>query len=75
MTQTERLVEYLRHHPGASSLDIIQACQIVNTTGRISDARQAGHRIDAVRDDRGVWRFYLKEPEPVGAWVQTSWTE
>lgn len=42
MTQTDRLIRYLRRNPGASSLDITLDCAIVNTTGRISDARARG---------------------------------
>jgi hypothetical protein len=38
-TQTERLIRYLRSNPGASSLEIVRDCLIVNTTGRISDIR------------------------------------
>ena len=39
MTQASRLREYLRTHPGASSLEIQLAMRITNATGRISDLR------------------------------------
>lgn len=61
MTQTDRLLAYLRSRPGASSLEIVQDLRIVNTTGRISDLRAAGHTIEATRDRWGVYRFTLVE--------------
>lgn len=61
MNQTTRVVEYLRDNPGASSLDIIRDLAILNTTGRISDARAEGYQIDAWRARDGVWRFRLVE--------------
>lgn len=61
MTQTQRLVAYLTEHPGATSMDLMQYLRIVNTTGRISDARKEGHVIECVRED-GRFRFYLSEP-------------
>ena len=61
MTQTQRLVRYLREHPGATSMDLMRALNVVNTTGRISDARKEGHVIECVRED-GRFRFYLREP-------------
>jgi Helix-turn-helix domain len=68
MTQVDRLYAYLRTHPGASSLDIVRDCGIVNTTGRISELRQAGHPVLVERVD-GVYRYrLLKEPVQLGAW-------
>ena len=45
-TQAERLLTWLRQNPGSSSLDITLALRIVNTTGRISDLRASGLRIE-----------------------------
>ena len=59
-TQAERLHEYLLTHPGASSLEITQALALVNVTGRISDLRAAGVRVEDRRED-GVHRYYLVE--------------
>lgn len=67
-TQTDRLVRYLRRHPGASSLDIVNDCRILNTTGRISDARREGHVIDCRRVD-GVARYWLREAPTQLAWT------
>ena len=63
MTQTERLLRFLRANPGASSLEITQALALVNVTGRISDLRKEGHVIEA-RRDRGVYRYQVIE-QPV----------
>ena len=62
-TQPERLLRYLRANPGASSLEIVRDCLIVNTTGRISDLRAAGHRIDCRKRKDGYDGFYLVEAE------------
>jgi hypothetical protein len=59
ITQTDRLLAYLESHPGASSLEITQALAIINVTGRISDLRASGHRIEDRRDSRGVHRYYI----------------
>ena len=62
-TQVARLVAYLREHPGATSMDLMRALNVVNTTGRISDARNDGYTIDCRREG-GRFRFYLTgEPE------------
>lgn len=60
-TQCERLLAYLRAHPGASSLEITLDLGIVNVTGRISDLRAQGHDIVCVKE-RGVARYRLVEP-------------
>lgn len=61
MTQTDRLIRWLRKNPGSSSLEITVALRVVNVTGRVSDARKEGHVIECVRVD-GVARYYLREP-------------
>ena len=59
MTQTDKLVRYLRDHPGATSLEITLAIDCVNVTGRVSDARAEGFVIECKRrvaDHRqGYW--------------------
>jgi flagellar basal body rod protein FlgF len=62
MTQTERLIEYVRSHPEASSLDITLACGIVNVTGRVSDARAQGVDIVCVRRFDGRQGYVVREP-------------
>lgn len=57
-TQKQRLLDYLQAHPGASSLEITQATYIINVTGRVSDLRAQGHRIEDRREG-GVHRYYL----------------
>ena len=65
MTQTQRLIEFLETHPLASSLEITLACDIVNVTGRVSDARAAGVQIRCERRSDGRQGYVLIEPEPV----------
>jgi Helix-turn-helix domain len=74
MTQNENLLNFLkcRGSNGASSLEIINNCGIINTTGRISDLRKEGYKIECKkvnslrnqyslfeRHEKGVYRFYL----------------
>jgi hypothetical protein len=69
MTQVDRLIRYLREHDGSSSLEITLATSIVNVTGRVSDARRAGHRIDCRKGPDKRDRYHLVEqPE------QMRWT-
>lgn len=63
MTQTERLVRWLRANPGATSLEITQALAIVNVTGRISDARQAGYLVECKRRTDHRLAYWLVERE------------
>lgn len=62
MTQTERLIEYVRSHPEASSLDITLACGIVNVTGRVSDARAQGVEVVCERREDGRQGYRIVEP-------------
>lgn len=62
MTQSDRLLRWLRANPGSSSLEITLATRIVNVTGRISDLRSEGHVIECVRDKAGVARYVVREP-------------
>jgi len=64
-TQTERVVEFIRSHPEASSLEITWACGVVNVTGRISDARAAGIDIVCERRIDGQQGYTVRDPEPV----------
>jgi Helix-turn-helix domain len=50
LTQVERLVLYLRSHPGASGLELVTALSMPKYTSRISDARAQG--IDIVCEKR-----------------------
>jgi hypothetical protein len=61
MTQTQRLIAFLREHPEATSLDITLAVGIVNVTGRISDARASGISIECVRRFDGRQGYVLVE--------------
>jgi len=58
MTQKARLLAALDRRD-YSALEIALELGIVNSTGRISDLRADGHRIDCYRDERGVARYRL----------------
>lgn len=64
-TQTDRVVEFIRRNPGASSLEITLATGAVNVTGRVSDGRAAGHQIVCARRRDGRMGYTYVEPEPV----------
>ena len=76
MTQVERLIAYLRSHPGASSLEVVRDLAIVNTTGRVSDIRALpGFDVECRKrsDGRdGYWLVVIEaRPEPITG-VQTG---
>lgn len=54
MTQTARLIAFLRTHPGATGLEIISALALPKYTSRISDARAQG--VDIVCETRSDGR-------------------
>jgi len=69
MTQAARLLAYLRSHPGASAMNIINALAIPNYRARISDLRAQGHTIEAKRDKWGLFRYWVAtEPVQMVAW-------
>lgn len=66
--QAARLLRWLRDHQGSTSLQITQALFVVNVTGRVSDLRRAGYRIDCRKDPQGHDAYYVVErdkPEPL----------
>lgn len=64
MSQTERLLRYVRANPGATSLEITLATNLVNVTGRVSDARAAGFVVECRRRDDGNKGYWIVE-QPV----------
>lgn len=60
-SQNERVLDYLRRHPGASALQIINALAIPNYRARVSDLRAQGHNIEAKRDKWGLFRYRVVE--------------
>ncbi len=58
MTQADRILALLRERgaDGATSWEIAVDLRCLNSPGRISDLRAQGHRIEAKRVGRGVWR-------------------
>ena len=70
MTQTARLIAFLRTHPEATSLEVTLATAIVNVTGRVSDARAQGVDVVCERRSDGRKGYRIAQPvttgEPVG---------
>mgnify|MGYP001616492355 FL=1 len=60
MTQVERLIRYLRSHPGSSGMELIAALSLPKYTSRISDARAQGFDIVCERQN-GINRYRLVE--------------
>jgi hypothetical protein len=67
MSQWQRVVEYIRSHPGATPMQLVTELRVPKYTARISDARAQGYVIDHWTDDEGVTHYRLVEPptEPV----------
>lgn len=65
-----RTLRFLREHPGASSLDITRELLVVNVTGRISDLRAAGYKVECRKRPDGYDGYVVVEPKPVTAGVQ-----
>ncbi len=61
-TDTQRVIRFLRDHPGSSVMEIRFALFISGVTQRMSDARELGYDFAKWKDDKGVWRFRVKEP-------------
>lgn len=61
-TQAARLRRFLNAHPGATSLEITFALDIVNVTGRVSDLRASGVGVDCRRRSDGRDGYWLAEP-------------
>jgi hypothetical protein len=71
MTQVERLVRYLRSHPGATAMQLVTELAMPKYTSRISDARQQGYKIECVREE-GLNRYYLVNAVAPESGVQLS---
>lgn len=68
MTQVERLTRYLLSHPGASSMEIIEALNLTNATGRLSDLRAhppEGFTLVKEKRDDGWDGYRLVQLHPV----------
>lgn len=61
MTQTQRLIAFLRQNPGSTSLEITLATSLVNVTGRVSDARAAGFVVDCRKRTDGRKGYWIVE--------------
>lgn len=63
MTQSDRVLAFLRSHPQATALDIAHGCHpwVSNPRARISDLRANGHVIDMVKRDDGRNGFVVRD--------------
>ena len=61
-TQNDRVLRYFREHSGSTTLEAIQDLGIRNITARMSDLRAQGVEFAKWVDDRGHWRFRVREP-------------
>ena len=61
MTDWERVVAYLKEHPGSSRGEMQQALGWIHVTARMSDARRNGVQFLKWRDADGVYRFRVVE--------------
>lgn len=61
MTQTEKLLAYLRANPGASAMELVTVLRIPKYTSRISDLRKSGVDVVVERDAQGVNRYRVVE--------------
>lgn len=69
ISQADRLLAFLRTYPRSSSLEITYALHLVNVTGRISDLRARGIRIDCLKGKDGVDRYVVIEKPEQMAWT------
>ena len=62
-TQNDRVLAFLREHPGATAMDVGLGCHpwVSNPRARFSDLRDAGHIIDCIRRDDGHNGYWLRE--------------
>ena len=60
MSQTERLIAYLRSHPGATAMQLVTELRMPKYTSRVSDARARGIEIECVKEG-GLHRYYLRD--------------
>lgn len=68
-TQNERVLAYLRAHPGATAMELAHGCSpwVSNPRARISDLRANGYRVDMVKREDGRNGFVVVEPVPVAS--------
>lgn len=72
LTQVDRLVRYLRAHPGVTGLELVRELAMPKYTSRISDARKEGHVIDCRKGADKRDRYYLVEGDTQLALLEAS---
>ena len=63
MTQSERVLAFLRSHPGATIMELSFGLQpfVANPRARISDLRAAGYTVEPRKRDDGRTGFVVVE--------------
>jgi len=61
VTHADRILRYLRDHPGSTTWEIGVDLHIANVTARLSDLRDAGHNVIRWKDDTGLNRYRVSE--------------
>jgi len=61
VTHADRILRYLRDHPGSTTWEIGVDLHIANVTARLSDLRDAGHNVIRWKDDTGLNRYRVAE--------------
>lgn len=61
-------LDYLRSHPGASTLQICQATNDMAVSTTISELRRNGYEIESrcdgeTKSGRRVWRYWVREKQ------------
>lgn len=69
MTQNDTVLALLRTHPeGITAMDVLKAGGGMRAAARVSDLKEAGHRIESERVEGGTWvRYILREREEQAA--------
>ena len=62
MTQVDRLVAYVRAHPGATAMQLVTELAMPKYTSRVSDARDRGINIVCLRGDDGLNHYFVLDP-------------
>ena len=66
MTQTDRIVAFIRANPGCTTMQIQYGLEpfVANPRGRISDARAQGVAIECRKRADGRLGYYIREARP-----------
>jgi helix-turn-helix protein len=81
MTQTDEILELLRERGsrGLTPLDALDSAGCYRLAARVADLKKRGHDIETrtykTAGGARVALYVLRDPQPAGTFVQTSWTD